>query len=286
MPPPGFAFWLIVVWLIAIGGAVGSFLNVVVYRLPLGISLVHPPSRCPKCEKRIPWYDNVPVFGWIWLRGRCRQCQNPISARYPIVEALTAAMFGAVAAVELLHFPMHQFTIIYPCHMLLLCTLLCAGLIEYDDNRPPWRLFLPAFLVGFAISVGGPILRLLYSGPELLLSEDMPAWTAVAIDGWAGLVAGSLFGLIAWKMFGNEKPTGLAFGLIYVGLFLGWQAVAIIAVCTAVLIAPLWLPERVSPRLRIPGSIFLWVVALAWILAAGWVYPGTRLVSFWSHLVE
>ena len=95
------AAWFIVVWLIVVGAAVGSFLNVVVYRLPLGISLVHPPSHCPKCGKRIPWYDNVPVLGWIMLRGRCRQCHNPISARYPMVEAITAAMFGAVAVVEM-----------------------------------------------------------------------------------------------------------------------------------------------------------------------------------------
>ena len=95
------AAWFIVVWLIVVGAAVGSFLNVVVYRLPLGISLVHPPSHCPKCGKRIPWYDNVPVLGWIMLRGRCRQCHNPISMRYPVVEAITAAMFGAVAVAEM-----------------------------------------------------------------------------------------------------------------------------------------------------------------------------------------
>ena len=151
MLTPTAAFWLIVVWLAVIGGAVGSFLNVVVYRLPLGKSIVHPPSRCPKCNQLIAWYDNVPVFGWIWLHGRCRQCQNSISPRYPIVEALTAAMFGAVAAVELSHLAWSQFYVVYPCHMLLLCTLLSAGLIKYDGNRPPWRLFVPALIVGFVV---------------------------------------------------------------------------------------------------------------------------------------
>ena len=110
-------------------------------------------------ESRIPWFDNVPVFGWIMLRGRCRQCHNPISARYPLVEAITAAMFGLLAIVEI-----EQLTTLYPIHLLLLCTLLCAGLIEHDGNRPPWRLFFSrpdrgrcsdVVLSGRAANVGG-----------------------------------------------------------------------------------------------------------------------------------
>ncbi|XAM01732.1 A24 family peptidase [Phycisphaeraceae bacterium D3-23] len=76
------------------GGCVGSFLNVVIYRLPAGMSVVSPPSRCPSCEQKLAWYDNVPVLGWLWLRGKCRTCKNPISIQYPIVEALVALMFG------------------------------------------------------------------------------------------------------------------------------------------------------------------------------------------------
>jgi len=92
-----------------LGACVGSFLNVVVYRLPrvdhpadgsylrgayLSFqSLIHPPSTCPNCQTRLAAYDNVPIFGWLWLRGKCRYCRNPISARYPIVEFATAAVF-------------------------------------------------------------------------------------------------------------------------------------------------------------------------------------------------
>ena len=162
------AAWLIVVWLIVVGAAVGSFLNVVVYRLPLGISLVHPPSHCPKCGKRIPWYDNVPVLGWIMLRGRCRQCHNPISMRYPVVEAITAAMFGAVAVVEMARFDMSEFYAIYPYHLLLLCTLLCAGLIEYDGHQPPVRLFVPAVVVGMTVILLWPALRPIGNWPVWL----------------------------------------------------------------------------------------------------------------------
>ena len=97
---PDAAHWLIVLCSAVFGGAIGSFLNVVVYRLPHGISLITPPSHCPNCKRPIRWFDNVPVFGWIMLRGRCRHCRCPISIRYPAVEAFTAAMFAALAAVE------------------------------------------------------------------------------------------------------------------------------------------------------------------------------------------
>ena len=75
------------------GACIGSFLNVVVYRIPAGISLVHPPSRCPKCGHSLGVTENVPVFGWLWLKGRCRWCKTKISGRYPTVEALTGLIF-------------------------------------------------------------------------------------------------------------------------------------------------------------------------------------------------
>src|SRR3954451_1463488 len=82
-------------FLFLLGACVGSFLNVVIWRLPRGESLVTPPSHCPKCNHKLAWYDNVPIFGWIFLRGKCRYCSERISARYPIVEFVTAALFVA-----------------------------------------------------------------------------------------------------------------------------------------------------------------------------------------------
>jgi len=84
---------LTILFLFALGACVGSFLNVVVWRMPRGESLVHPPSACPKCGHKLAAYDNVPIFGWLWLRGKCRYCRSPISPRYPIVELLTALIF-------------------------------------------------------------------------------------------------------------------------------------------------------------------------------------------------
>jgi leader peptidase (prepilin peptidase)/N-methyltransferase len=89
MPP---AFY--VVFLFVLGTCIGSFLNVVVWRLPRNESLVTPPSRCPRCEHRLAWYDNLPVVGWIMLAGKCRYCKKPISARYPIIEFITGLLFA------------------------------------------------------------------------------------------------------------------------------------------------------------------------------------------------
>ena len=80
-----------------LGAVVGSFLNVVIHRLPRGESIVRPGSRCTSCGRAIRPFDNVPVLAWLWLRGRCRHCGARISARYPLVEALTAALFAALA---------------------------------------------------------------------------------------------------------------------------------------------------------------------------------------------
>src|SRR5438045_9685091 len=82
------------------GAVIGSFLNVVAYRLPRGESLVTPGSHCPSCDTPIKPYDNIPVFGWLLLRGHCRSCHEPISSRYPLTEALTAVLLLAVVLLK------------------------------------------------------------------------------------------------------------------------------------------------------------------------------------------
>jgi leader peptidase (prepilin peptidase) / N-methyltransferase len=135
----------------ALGASIGSFLNVVVYRLPRGESLVTTPSHCPRCNKSLRWYDNVPVIGWIHLRGRCRFCKKKISIRYPIVEAFCGGMF---AFYYLMFFvfnigpvpdagndgplqPVHFLSFfddwpIYALYMYLLSALLAASLIDAE----------------------------------------------------------------------------------------------------------------------------------------------------------
>jgi leader peptidase (prepilin peptidase)/N-methyltransferase len=94
--------WYIVFLALLFGLTIGSFLNVVVYRLPRGLSLSSPPSACPSCGHPIRWRDNVPVLSWLLLRGRCRDCGNSVSIRYPLIEAATGLAFAAVAAAVVL----------------------------------------------------------------------------------------------------------------------------------------------------------------------------------------
>ncbi|MBI3462944.1 MAG: prepilin peptidase, partial [Planctomycetes bacterium] len=93
---------LVGAWVFSVGATVGSFLNVVVYRLPAGKSLVRPGSRCPKCNNPIRPIHNIPILGWFILRGRCWDCGLPISPRYPLVETLVALAFLLLAVCELL----------------------------------------------------------------------------------------------------------------------------------------------------------------------------------------
>src|SRR3954447_8239730 len=113
------------------GTIIGSFLNVVIWRLPRGESLVKPRSQCPHCHREIRARDNVPVLSWLILRGRCRDCGGPISARYPLVELATGALAAGVVAV--------QWDDPLPIALGLLTVLLCVpvALIDYDVQKIP-----------------------------------------------------------------------------------------------------------------------------------------------------
>jgi leader peptidase (prepilin peptidase)/N-methyltransferase len=143
---------LLVVIAAAGGLLVGSFLNVVAWRLPRGESLVAPGSHCPGCEHPVRPYDNVPVLSWLALRGRCRDCRTPISVRYPLVEALTAAL---AAAVVLTNDGLHDTLL----GLALVALLVPIALIDLDHRIIPNRLTalgaLVALVIGLATDPGG-----------------------------------------------------------------------------------------------------------------------------------
>jgi leader peptidase (prepilin peptidase) / N-methyltransferase len=124
------------------GLLVGSFLNVVVYRVPLGLSISAPRSFCPSCRRQLAWWENIPVVSWLWLRGRCRTCQTPISARYPLVELSTGTCFALVAGA------FHGGVLAIP-YCMLVATALSVSLIEFDDTRAP----LGISMVGTSLSL-------------------------------------------------------------------------------------------------------------------------------------
>jgi leader peptidase (prepilin peptidase) / N-methyltransferase len=273
---------LLVAWFFVVGAAIGSFLNVVVYRLPNAISLIAPPSHCPACKHRIRWFDNIPIVSWLALRARCRDCRTAISARYPLVEAITACMFALLMTAECIfngiNLPARKIfeagnsivvgwnnqelygILLY--HLVLLCTLLAAALIEIDQNRPPLRLFAPALAVGLIAPLVWPYLRPVPAWPGLA------DWLSRAGDCIAGLAAGGLLGYIAWRIQGTKSPGAMACGLLCVGVFLGWQTVCGVATVISLLaLLAAALAKRRKMAQPLPFSLWLYTVAFGWILA-------------------
>jgi leader peptidase (prepilin peptidase) / N-methyltransferase len=292
------AHWIIVTWMSLIGAVIGSFLNVVVYRLPLGMSLVEPPSHCPRCKHHIRWFDNVPILGWIMRRGSCRDCGVPISIRYPIVEAITALIFGLMTAYEYValgkNLPLrsiqrvievapHAIAItrqtglsqgelfaVLLFHLLLLCTLLCTALIEIDGQRPPLRLFWPTAIIGLIAPVWWPWLRPV---PWQVL-PPAHAWSAPphmlvgAVDGLIGLAAGAAIGGVLYVVArGPRKPIGFLLALAAVGLCLGWQAVVGPALAATAVSTVNWVARLGLRRMwQIPATVWLLTFTLIGIL--------------------
>ena len=129
-----------------LGLLVGSFLNVVIHRLPLGESLVRPASRCPACEAPVRPYDNIPVVSWLVLRGRCRNCRAAISVRYPVVELLTAAAFAGAALTRGVD---DDLALWLP----FAGTLIAVAGIDLDHRIIPNKILLPAAIWGLAATI-------------------------------------------------------------------------------------------------------------------------------------
>ncbi|RKR75524.1 prepilin peptidase [Frondihabitans australicus] len=199
------------------GLAIGSFLNVVVYRVPNGMSVSHPASACPNCHSEIRAYDNVPVLSWFVLRGKCRDCRTPISGRYPIVEAATGAFFLIVAirfwpAAGLPSDGLHVASRLLElaAFLYLAAISLALGIIDAEHHRLPNRIVLPSYAVAIAML-----------GAADVLTGDFGGLLRTLIGGAALFVFyfGIAFVYPAGMGFGDIKLAGVL-GL-YLG-FLGW----------------------------------------------------------------
>jgi leader peptidase (prepilin peptidase) / N-methyltransferase len=194
--PPAFAL----VVFAAFGAIVGSFLNVCIYRLPLQKSIVWPSSACPHCGRELSWYENIPVVSYLALRAKCRTCHAPIASRYPLVEALTAAMF----ALAWWHYGPG---VLLASRLVFGCALLVLFAIDLEHHLLPNAITLPGIAVGLAFS---------------LFTE--PGWQASILGALAG---GGVLYAVAEAYYRVRHEEGLGMGdvkmLSMVGAFLGWK---------------------------------------------------------------
>lgn len=234
---------LLIIWLAAFGLVIGSFLNVCIGRLPRGESVVSPPSRCPTCHSGIQWYDNVPVVSYLVLRGRCRSCRTPISARYPATEALTAAAF----VVQGLWF--HADPVVLASRLVFTAMLIVLFGTDLETQRLPNVITYPGIVVGLVFSFWVP-----------------PGVIACVIGAAAG--AGVLWSIRwAWKRATGVDGMGLGDVkmLAMIGAFLGWRQIGVVLFISSLagavigmLLAGL---RNKSLQTRLPFGTFLAVAA-------------------------
>lgn len=220
---PDFVGYLLI---FAIGALIGSFLNVVIHRVPNEESVVFPNSACPKCQNAIKFYDNIPVISWVVLGGKCRNCKNPISFRYPAVELLTAAVF-ALTAWQI------GFNAFLPVSLIFVATIISLIFIDAENMILPDVITFP--LLGFAVLVR--LIFPLFIGAEyfsdlksypLTLMSDSPVWLVSLIGAFFGaLLGGGSLWLVGeiWKRLRGVDAMGfgdvkMMFG---VGALLGWK---------------------------------------------------------------
>jgi leader peptidase (prepilin peptidase)/N-methyltransferase len=227
-------------WLFCLGATVGSFLNVVVYRLPRGKNLAYPGSYCPRCGHPIRLSDNVPILSWLALCGKCRDCGGRISSRYFLVELTVATLFLLVLASESMMPAGLGFTLDYvprarlapqdgppfwcqyAMHVVFLTTFVGAILIAADGFAVPASIFLPAIALGFIVPIIWPQARSLPA-----TNEPTVGWSGGLIDGVVGLAVGVFSGLWIRLIRGREANRWSTLALIAlgcaVGVVLGWQ---------------------------------------------------------------
>ena len=199
---------------VTFGACIGSFLNVVIYRVPAGLSILHPPSRCPHCLRQLAPRDNIPIIGWFLIKGKCRYCHTPVSWRYPAIEALTAFLFWCVAAYFGTSLPIP----ILCFYAAFLSWLLALSMIDIDTMTLPNSL-----------TQSGLVLGLVYQASLALIpSGDRLAFPNLILFGIGGAVLGIwLLDVmrIAGRIFLHKEAMGGGDPKLaaLMGMWLGWQ---------------------------------------------------------------
>ena len=259
---PEYYFYIVV---FGFAASIGSFLNVCIYRLPEGLSIVSPPSSCPSCDTRIRGYDNIPILSYLILRGKCRECGERISIKYPAIELLTAVLGMA------LYFSF-GLTVDFFVYSLFTASLVVITFIDLKYQIIPDKISLPGIIIGFAASF------ILATGP---------GWSNSLIGIVAG--GGSLLAVAVGYSWLTGKD-GMGGGdiklLAMMGAFLGWQAVIFIIMAASLsgsVIGGIALAitgkDEEGVKARIPFGPFLAIGALLYL------FVGDLVIDFYLSMV-
>ena len=241
----------------AFGAVLGSFLNVCVYRIPAGQSIVHPRSRCPSCKQPIAWRDNIPIVSWLVLRGRCRWCLKPISVQYPLVEAIVALVW----AVSVLLWGPSAKAVTTGAFATI---LLGIGLVNTRTNLIPDEFTLGGLVVGLALSLTG----------------GQQGFVNALIGAAAGFALLSVIDRIAGFVFKDEGIGGSSAKMMaMVGSFVGWRGVLLTIIAT-VIGSVLFVPLSLKKKRLLPFGVFLAVGA-----AVAFVF-GDAIIAWYGHFLK
>jgi leader peptidase (prepilin peptidase)/N-methyltransferase len=212
------------------GAIIGSFLNVVIYRVPADLSIVSPGSRCPSCETPIAWYDNIPILSWLALGAQCRSCKTPIAWRYPAVEGATGFLsallwlkIAGAAMADLTTFTPAPLLVDYALHMIFICLLVVIAMVDLDHLIIPHEFTLPGIVIGVASPF---ILLKLYNELGVLQTWPpvFPSTSIIGVFAGGGIIV-AIF-LIYLTIRGIPAVGGGDVTLMaMVGAWLGWPGV-------------------------------------------------------------
>jgi leader peptidase (prepilin peptidase)/N-methyltransferase len=236
-----------------LGLLIGSFLNVVVHRVPRNESVVRPPSHCPSCQHEIRNRHNIPVLGWLMLRGKCFDCGEPISARYPLVEAGTGIAF-ALTGLRFADRPA-----LLAAYLAFTAIGIALALIDLDVRRLPDVIVLPSYVVLAALLAidadGHALLRAVYAGAALFAFYFVIAMASPGSMGFGDVkLAGVLGGVLGY----------LSWGALLIGAFLGFALGAVLGVLLIVV-------RRADRKTAVPFGPFMILGAWASVLGASGV---------------
>ena len=297
---------MVIAFIFVFGIVIGSFLNVCILRIPEDLSIVAPASRCPRCQAPINWYDNVPVFGWLWLRGKCRSCGLAISPMYPLVELTTGLLFVACY----LEFGLTQTAVKW---LFFTCLVIVLTITDLRVRLLPDLVNWPGFVAGLFFSAVAP------SGDGsavFLFASVFHAMPPRPVQGLLDALLGAAFGsFVLWGVAALYKRVrgreGMGMGdvkmMAMVGAFLGVRG-AFLTILLGTVLGTLvgvtiiialysvgWqrkLAERASRRGLGSVSALRWTIASQYQLPLGTflgiaallvVYFGPRMLTLWSQ---